>query len=500
MRWHTFLFLFLLRFVALHSQQLKITKGETFISQSPSEDLWIGNDSSGIYLINPVSVHSNTCTLYRFDVHNGNRISLKTIEFTSEATSEIVSAKLLGPKIILFVKEENKSSKVQLYRREFYASNGMETGKQMLADEFETGFETLVMREYKIIYSPDNSLRLLIREEITDSRQQIMYAKVTAVKDDKVIWEQSLNRSSEDQVPYGYNFVLTNDGYFCYLFVNDERHGIQIIHNKYSDNHSAIISSPGITIGNPALDIFNNALLCSGEVHEGERKYKLFLDSAVKMGFFIMKIDPADASVKWKSHDYFNPDLIRKLTYRDRSRFYKFEGVKSAYYSNKFFMHYKTFFINGAYYLVKYHGYDMTDEHGAALGDHDIIILKHEENKLSWMKIIPKKNHSAAKSGMAYICGDDLSLLYFDRTANLENFPDVENYDPKKYKEVKRKKSTLVQTTIGGDGKISRKKINSEKSWQLPADFQNTTISSGKGIILNNVIEHRRNLVLLKSE
>jgi hypothetical protein len=492
--------LFFSRTVFLYSQQVKITKGEMFISPSPREDLWISNDSTGIYFINPVSLHSNTCTSYRFDIHSGNRISSKTIEFTAGVASEIVSVKLLGNKIILFVKEERKEGKVQLYKREFYASNGMEIGKQILADEFEIGFETQVIREYKIIYSPDNNLRLLIREEITDSREQIMYAKVISVKNDKIIWEQSLNRSSEDQVPYGYNYVLSNDGYFCYLFSNDEQHGIQIINNKYSDNRSIIITSPGITIGNTALDLCNNALLCSGEMHEGNRKFKIYLDSAVRMGFFLMKIDPADASIKWKSYDYFNSDVASKLTYRDKNGFYKWEGVKATYYSNKFFRHYKTFFINGEYYLVKYHGYDLDDEHGRNFGDHEIIVSKHQEEKLSWMEIIPRRNISLAKSGIAFNCTGNLTLFYFDRPANLDKFPDAENYDPHKYKEGTRKRSALVRTTINAEGKISRKKINSERGWQLPHDFLNSSHYSGNGIILNNVVKDRRNLVLLRTE
>jgi len=499
MRSHTFILLFLVKFIFLHPQQVKITKGEAFTSSSPKEDIWPGNDSLGIYLVNTAE-SPGTFTLSHFDVQSGKRISSKTIEFTPGLSSQIVSAKLLGGKIILFVKEESKTGKVQLYRREFYASNGMETGKQTLTDEFEIGFETQVIREYKIIYSPDNSMRLLIREEITDSREQIMYAKVTSVKDDKILWEQSLNRSSEDQAPYGYNYTLTNDGYFCYLFTNDEQHGIQIIHNRYSENHRIIIDSPGVTIGHPVLDICNDALICSGEVHEGNRKFKIYLDSAVKMGFFMMKIDPASASVKWKSCDYFNSDLARKLTYRDRSRYYSYEGVKATYYSNKYFMHYKTFFINGAYYLVKYHGYDARDEIGKSSADHDIIIMKHQEEKLEWMKIIPRRNSSITKSGIAYLCDKGLALFYFDHPSNLDKFPDVENYDPMKYKELKPKKSVLVQSIINPGGKITRKKISSEKSWQLPADFNNSRLYAGKGIILNDVSKHKRSLVLLRSE
>jgi hypothetical protein len=218
------------------------------------------------------------------------------------------------------------------------------------------------------------------------------------------------------------------------------------------------------------------------------------------MGFFLMKIDPARASVKWKSYDYFNSDLVSKLTYRDKSGFYKREGIKATYYSNKFFRHYKTFFINGAYYLVKYHGYELTDEHGKDLGDHEIIVLKHQEEKLSWMKIIPRRNTSATKSGIAYNSSGNLSLFYFDRPSNLDKFPDAENYDPHKYKEATPKKSVLVQALINTEGKISRKKINSERSWQLPADFVNSPLYSGHGITLNNVTKGRRNLVLLKTE
>src|SRR5581483_2411277 len=117
MKHGVFILSFLSGFFFLRSQEVKITKGEMFISQSQQEDLWIGNDSSGIYFINPASLQSNTCALYRFDTQSGNRISSKVIEFTAGVTSEIVSAKLLSNKIILFVKEESKEGKVQLYRR-----------------------------------------------------------------------------------------------------------------------------------------------------------------------------------------------------------------------------------------------------------------------------------------------------------------------------------------------------------------------------------------------
>ena len=369
-----------------------------------------------------------------------------------------------------------------------------------MVDQFDIGFETDVNRNFEVIYSPDNSKMLILKEEITDSREQIINVKIYEVESNKKICDQKLNTDSENQVPTGYDYLLTNEGRFCYLFETSENiNGMQIISEEYSKNKTVMIPSVN-TLINLKIEIVNNLLLCSGEILEGKRQAKTN-DEPANMGFFLLVINPKTAEIKNQSYDYLSSELQTKLNYKDKNYYYTEEGIKSYSFSHKAYKHYKTIYLNGSIYVIKYHGYTWRHQNSFGVettypSAKEIIVLKYNNFKLEWMSLIPRKNSEASKMGMNFIISKKLHLFYFENPENLKT-PDIKNYDHKTYQSVKASSSVLVNTVIEEDGKIIREEIKSDKDWYLPPNFNAAFLSHSKSTIISTFDKKKRRFDLI---
>jgi len=505
MRFCVSAFFFLSAFI-LPAQQSRIITGEEFQTVAGAEkDLFINSDSSGFYLINnSSSLKDGECFLYKFSSLNSKKIYQKQLNFNYTGTLNIIAAENIKGRIYLFIQRTDLvEKKVHLLKREFNTNTGEEIGEAKVIEEFEFKFETDVLRTFTVIFSSDNSKVLILKEELTDSRDQIVHAKVYLVNGFKKLWEQFPNTDSENQIPAGDNYLLDNEGRFCYLFETIENnHGIKIIYDGPSQNKTLMLPTTSITILNPTLENVNNLLICTGEFLEGERKFKRD-DIPSKMGFFFLQIDPAAAQVKTQSMDLLSTDLQNKLTYNDKNYYYKFEGIKSFHYGNKTYKHYKTFYLNGCFYVIKYHGYIYFSE--TLKGDpipypalNEIIVMKYKDFKLDWMRLIPGKNSSGKKTGINFVLSDKLHLFYFDDPVNLQRFREVYIYDNVSYKTVNNSSATLIHAVIDASGKIDREIIKTDKSWRLHEDYSKTSLKHFNATIINSIDKKKRRFDLIK--
>lgn len=233
---------------------------------------------------------------------------------------------------------------------------------------------------------------------------------------------------------------------------------------------------------NSGLKIENNSLCLSG----------LFLDTLhlndmqkKKPGVYLILIDPQNMSIKNTTYSYFSNDVTNKLTYK---RKYEFEGAQ-----NKNLDFSELISINGSYYLIEIHTYDIMHKDFnssssvfdyTSLIDKELLISKFDNSgQLVWMNILPKSNSYNTYGYNYYIKGKD--LLIFNQENSRNDINNIENYNGSTYFPTHDGEGcTFVCTTVNQDGKMSRKKvfIQDKKLWYLHCI--NILSKNGDGLLL----------------
>lgn len=468
---NSFVILFTLLFFIARSQNSKLISSTVFSTvANADEDYWIQGDPNAGYLINSSeSLTTGQCLLYKFDTKTGFKIFEKELHFSESGILKLITAIYLNETINLFIVVTNvEEKKVYLIQKKINAITGIEIENSKEIDRFEIEFETDILRDFIVIFSPDNSKMGILREEISSSRERITHAKVLDVKEQKVIWKQKLNTNSENEIPSGKNFIVDNHANIFYLFetIDYHFHGIQKLFENLTQNKTLLLPTGNNSLNNPVIELVNNTLLCSGEFLEGERSNKT-LEQDVRMGFFLMNIDAEKLQIINQTFDYLSEEFQQKLTYRDKNYFFKLEGIKSNHYSHKIYQHFKTIEKNGSFYVIKYNGYSYETEkiNGEEIHHEyhrEILVFKYSNYLLNWSRIIPRNIHNQNKLGLEISIDHQLNLFYFDNAENLKKFPETENYNKKDYSKVKGK-SALVSAFINENGNIQRNIISSEK-------------------------------------
>jgi len=467
------------------SQPYTVIKGKEFdVSDKKTSFLVIEADDNSFYMLRRKS-NSEEPVLCRFDIPSASLQYEKKIEMKSEEV--IIEAYNRNGKVILLSSIiEKKAHKELFLLRIINTVNGEMMGNVKVLEEIDTKNDNGGYWYFRLYFSPDNKKMMALLSEKTAEGPRKSVAKLYDTDNFKKIWEKQPVETFENSYAYSSDFMTDNDGRFIYLMAylragssDNIIYAVCLSSANNTTNQFIKVPSDNKTTLNLNLEQLENGLVCTGEFLDGTNTAKEYAKLATT-GFFALTIDTKEATTKGQSYDYLSPELQGKLTYKAKNPVYKLKGIKK---DNKLFKHFHSFYIDGALYVVKYHGYDYTlSGSNSTMRYHygrEIIVLKYgSDKKLEWMQIIPRNAVEVEGYGNTNVLQmtgtKELHLVYYDRDKNLQTFPDVNVYDPAKYKGIMAfsNKTWPVCVTLSKNGTLKREIIkgtgeNEVELWDL---------------------------------
>jgi|GEM_PF-6217349 len=461
----------------------EIIKGREFDVSDKRKYFWsVEPDENSFYAYRAFYTQSEPF-LCRFDAKTATLQYEKNLGIKDEET--ILETHNQNGRIYIITVITHKKEKRKLYLlRVIKSDTGEQIGDIKVMEDIDTKKDNGGHRHFNVEFSPDGKKMMTVLDEKNEGEPRTVRAKLFNSASFSKIWEKHPVENLEKSPLYVSDFKVDNDDRFIYQggYLNRENpddviYCICISPGNNPVTHFVKIPSGNKTILNPNLELFDNSLVYTGEFLDGINTSKY--DGHLKTtGFFAITVDPKDAVIKGMSFEYLSPELQEKLTYKAKNLVYNTKGVTD---DNKLFKHFKSIYIDGRLYVVKYHGYDYTIvNNGSSVSYHygrEIIVLKYNaETKLEKMKIIPRNTVGVERAisdkytNHLMVTGTKkLHLIFYDRDKNLLQFPDVNNYEPSKYKGIVTfsQKTWPVYVTLNENGELSREIIKSDYQVEL---------------------------------
>ena len=463
------------------SQPYSITKGADFLIKNGDSYLtYIGEDGGNYYVLrrdNKDYAHY----LCKFDYASSSLLYQKKIELKeNEWVSETY---VKNGKVLVLTKLSEPKTDRDLYLLHIINSgNGELTGTPNVVEEIKTkgnrNYFSMTLR-----FSPDSKkmLALLMEESRTVSTK--ITAKLYDTDNFKKIWEKQPLQSFDNSPTSFSTFRTDNAGRLIYLIAyqrpggmkDDVVYGICVSEPFNAATTCLRLPSDNKTTINLDLEFIENELICTGEFLEGNNtpKNRATLQST---GFFMLSVDPGTPKILAQSYDRISSEVQSKLSYSDPNPRYRTEGIEK---DNKLFKHFRSYSLDGALYVVNYHGYDyqLSPSNSMSLVNYhgnEIIVLKYVNGKLEWMQIIPRNTHGTGEyyyksHTLQVVTGKKLHILYYDRKKNFENFPDPKIYEAGKYEGIATLGSETfpVCLTLDKFGNMTREIIPGDENTRL---------------------------------
>lgn len=477
-----------------------IIRGREFDVSDKKRHFWSIESDEGSFYAYRAFYNQTEPILCRFDAKTAAMQYEKDLGIKDEETI-LETFNKNGRIFIVTVVREKKEKRELFLLRVINSANGDQLGDTKVMETIDTRKDKGGHRYFNLKFSPDGKKMMTLLDEKNEGEPRMVTAKLYNAGNFVKIWEKRPVENFEKSPLYTSDFMVDNENRFICL-------GTYLRPGSTDDVIFAVCISPG---GNPGsqfvkipaedkttinlnLEQPDNGLVCTGEFLSGinASKYEGHLKTT---GFFALTIDAKEAAVKGMSYEYLSPELQEKLTYKAKNPLYKMKGVEN---DNKLFKHFKSLYIDGSLYVVKYHGYDYTVvSNGNSITYHygrEIIVLKYNgETKLEKMRIIPRNtvgvegfvndkytNHLQATGTK------NLHLIYYDRDKNLNTFPNVNSYDPAKYKGIIAfsQMTWPVCVTIDKNGDLSRQIIQPDPAIEL-WNVDNLNIKKSNSILLS---------------
>jgi len=455
------LLIFLTLVPIIKAQQVNIGNGVPFNIQSgPENDLYIKGDTSGFFMINSKnSFKQGECHLVKIAYKGLIPLFDSELHYGDNWNVTLLAAVYVAPKLFLYLEvKESSNKKVILIRKEYDGNEGkdlnIESRLDSLSSENQIGY-----RVWKIIQSRTEKTLYTIKQLNENNLFENRIAAYLNETGEKK-WEYTEIDSSRSLIR---QFIGDDKGRLYALYKNKAGYfGVKSMTGDKANDRTRLLPVNKISIFEPALEILNGKLYCSGEFMPGIGMNKEMNETPAN-GFFLLRMETTSLEIKDSCYDDLNQRLQNKLNYKYKNKQIGIEGEKNTACGAKNYLHYGMFSFKGAVYAVKYHA---NLKSGKVVSRNEIIILKYNQGKPEWMQIIPGNNTIASKMGFEFIFTDKMHLFYFDHKDNLIHYPEIGFYSPKKYKAVADNAAILVRVGIDERGSMERDNIFTYVEWQ----------------------------------
>lgn len=474
------LLIFLSLVLSVKGQQVNIGSGIAFnIHSSPEEDLYIKGDTSGFFVINNKNsfkqgdchlikvAYRGLVPLYDTDLHYGDNWNVT-----------LLSAVYAAPKLLLYLEvRENTNKKLLLIRKEYDANEGKDLKKDIRLDSMISE-NPIAYHVWRTIHSKSEKTLYTIKqlnENNSYENRIASYLNETAEKK----WEYTEIDSSRNTIR---QFIGDDKGRLYALYRNKAGYfGVKSMTGEKANDRTRLLPVNKISIFEPALEILNGKLYCSGEFMPGIGMSKEMNETPAN-GFFLLRMETNSLEIKDSCYDDLNQRLQNKLNYKYKNKQIGIEGEKNTACGAKNYLHYGMFSFKGAVYAVKFHA---NLKNGKVVSRNEVIILKYNHGKPEWMQIIPGNNTVASKMGFEFVFTDKMHLFYFDHKDNLIHYPEIGFYSPKKYKAVTDNAAILVRVGIDERGSMERDNIFTYVDWNLNIHTDIKKLNEEKSLIIS---------------
>ncbi|WP_317896801.1 hypothetical protein [Aurantibacillus circumpalustris] len=453
-----FITLFIFVIQGFQAQNIVLTQGKNFSDpQIQLEPIFIGSDDKTNYLLRHARHKTREFKLCSFNNITSELNYEKNIELDKDEI--LVSQAIASNKIILFTKaKKTNPSRTLFLIRILNASTGAYLMETMVIQEFQMQNEDIKPIEFDAQFSPDSKKMLLILNN-KNNIQGKPEVKLYETESFKKIWDKQFHETFEKSNTYPFDFHVDNLGNFIYQIayyrnVSEKDIGyalcvsppdnVSLYNIKFPTENKTVIYSN--------LEFVENQLICNGQFVDGVNKS---LDKAdpKTIGFFLLKFDMAKFELSQSSFDYFSSELYEKLGN-----------------TRPVFKHHRTYIINNEIYEVTFHTlnvynyyyyYSSSIQYGK-----EIVVLKYgQDGRLKWMQIIPR-NVAKDANILHVICTNKIHLFYSDLQKNLSRFPDITNYDIKRWEPTggMGKATLTLCVTINSSGKMVREVVRPAES------------------------------------
>lgn len=467
--------LFATAFFSAGAQTFSIKQGEEFKPEDgASFNYYIGNNANGIYLQRTSTKGAGITKIFqRIDP-----VTLKstyTQGFELDRREESNGTYLIDNKILAFtVKFEKQEEKKYLLLREYDALTGKSLGDVKQVSVVPCTPKELNDVGFGAVFSEDKSKMAILSTKNRDIEIAVYNSKTFAKISTKKVLEAYKNSTIRAM-----NYRIDNAGNLYYLFYYmkdfEKRIGGFALAVNADNQKPTIVELPldRFEIQNGAFEFVNNDIVFSGLFKDETNSAK------PDVGFFSFFIDGKTLEIKRKGFDYFDPHVKEKLSYAD--------GLVKKDPADKFYSFENIFTFNENVYLIESHSYAISGN-GYISYERELIVSKfNKEGKLEWMKIIPKFTANKLNDFNFLVRNNKVYLFYAEHPKNMEKST-VDEYDPKKYNEIKNYNgSLLVCTTFDEKGNLSRKEVLKNDGWCYDPISTNIIVDKENGVILKMI-------------
>ena len=468
--------LFVTTFCIVNAQNFNIKEGEEFKPDDGALfNYYIGNNTNGIYLQRTSTKGAGITKIFqRIDP-----VSLKSTYsqgFELDRREESNGTYLVENKILAFTsKYEKKEETKYLLLREYDALTGVAIGEVKQVSVMPCKPKELNDVDFSILFSADNSKMAVINKKNRDLEIVIYNSKTSAKIATKKVLEAYQNSTLNT-----FNYRIDNTGNFYYLFYymkdfDKQIGGFALAVSTLENQKQNVVELPldKFQIKNGAFEFINNDIVFCGLYKDETNLTK------PEVGFFSFFIDGKTLEIKRKGFDYFDPHVKEKLTYAD--------GLIDKDPAKKFYSFENIFTFNENVYLIESHSYAISGN-GYIAYERELIVSKFNKvGKLEWMKIIPKFTANKLNDFNFIVRNNKVHLFYAEHPKNMEKST-INEYDPKKYHEIKNYNgSLLVCTTFDEKGNLSRKEVLKNDGWCYDPISTNIIVDKENGIILKMI-------------
>lgn len=465
----TSLLISLFLIASLHAQTYQIIKGEEYACPKRSFHLRpLESDDEGFYLIkNANAFTADKDVLHKLDLKTANTVYYKTFGYDIGALKwniTIIDVINNGRgKFLMVLKCVNDAeTKMQMVIRQFSAITGEEMGEPKVVDEFETknrGDFVAKLNTYKIAVSNDKSKLLVVTEYKQDERKQQVKLKILDGKNLELMGLKNVATVFENSTIFSQDYAIDNKGDVAYTFkyIYDPKleysrfdkgitWGVGFIPENTSDNALfSLIKRESCIPAKPVLANCNGNIVCTGNYFD-------LAGDDYRLGFYFCTLDLVKQKLGSISRELLSQDYVNKLTYSDP----KGESAVAKRYD-----FYNVVKGDNCFYTVRFH-YDR-GKYGDKDYTKEILVHRYDsDGKLEWAKLIPHYGEGTF-GNIGMLTARKLHLFYYDNPENNVKYPEIESYEPTKYKMVSSfKKANLICLTFDYDGKLKRDVINTE--------------------------------------
>ncbi len=325
-------------------------------------------------------------------------------------------------------------------------------------------------------FSPDDKKMLIVSTD-TEPVQAFVYETASFKK----LYTKDVINSYKKSTIGSFNYRVDNTGAFFYLFyyMNDfEKKTKGIAVANFQPNASQAIITPlqiqDKELVNGTFQFLNNSLAFCGLFKDKDKE-----KSEKGVGVFSFFIDSKTNEIINKGLDYFSNDVYNKLSYAD--------GLVEKNPASKYYSFEEVITVNDCAYLIESHSYAISGN-GYASYERELIVSKfNKTGKLEWMKIIPKFTVNNLNNFNYIVRNNKIYFFYAEHPKNMER-SSVNDYDPKKYVEIKNfNGSLLVCTTIDEQGTLNRKQVLENSGWCYDPVSTNIILEKDNGLLLRMI-------------